>query len=278
MRRHIFANQISALNLRFIVSGGLSLMLIMAQAVFDVTPLSHLVSRVALPIQDLSQIPSDLFHNFEHFFSTKRTAIKTVNQLRMDKLRLQVKLQHLKGVEQENKMLKRLLNGRPSQNPNYHLARSMHAPVYLSPRFWIDLGQADHVRPHMAVVNGLGMVGQVQQVYPHDSEVLSITHPKSAIPVMSVRNQLDAIALGTGHHLKLIHVPITTNVKEGDEFVTSGLGGVLPPNIPVGRVKRVERMTDQKFMEVELQPLGLLTHTRYVVVIGQKQKEDRNGT
>ena len=64
----------------------------------------------------------------------------------------------------------------------------------------------------------------------------------SIVPVRSVRDGTPAFAVGTGEgELKLNTVELGVNpFRRGDLLVTSGVGGIFPPNIPVAEVVRME--------------------------------------
>jgi rod shape-determining protein MreC len=44
----------------------------------------------------------------------------------------------------------------------------------------------------------------------------------------------------SGSDLELSFIPFRADVKAGDQLITSGLGGVFPRGIPVGKVKEIE--------------------------------------
>jgi rod shape-determining protein MreC len=70
--------------------------------------------------------------------------------------------------------------------------------------------------------------------------VLLLTDPESVVPVRRTRDGMPALAAGRGDGLidvKSVALS-TTDFGPGDVFVTSGTGGIYPPNIPVARVLR----------------------------------------
>ena len=77
-----------------------------------------------------------------------------------------------------------------------------------------------------------------------------ITDPTHAIPVMVRRTGLRTIAYGTGaiDRLQLPNIPISADIKVGDELVTSGLGGRFPMGFEVGKI--VEISNDEIMMAV----------------------------
>lgn len=96
-----------------------------------------------------------------------------------------------------------------------------------------------------------------------------ITDPEHAVPVEFVRTGLRTIAVGTGSttELELPYLPVNSDVKEGDELVTSGLGGIFPAGVPVGVITRFRRDPDQILAEVRARPLATLEHDRQVMLL-----------
>ena len=91
------------------------------------------------------------------------------------------------------------------------------------------------------VVNDLGVIGQVLSVGKTTSRVLLITDASHAIPVRVMRNDIRAIASGTGNldELELKNIPRSADLQVGDLLVSSGFGGRFPTGYPVARITLV---------------------------------------
>lgn len=75
-----------------------------------------------------------------------------------------------------------------------------------------------------------------------------------------------------GFHLR--DIPATADVESGDRIVSSGLGGVFPPGIPLGRVTEVERLRGRVFLEAQVESevdFSLLEEV--YVVLGAEENE-----
>lgn len=92
----------------------------------------------------------------------------------------------------------------------------------------IDKGRVDGVYEGQPIINEKGIVGQVTFVAAHNSRVLLLIDPNTAIPVQNIRNDIRVIASGNGQtdQIQLEHIPTSTDIEVGDMLVTSGLGGV----------------------------------------------------
>jgi len=138
-----------------------------------------------------------------------------------------------------------------------------------SHKIWIDRGVEHGVVVGQAVIDGLGVVGQVEDVHRHFSSVRLISDPDHALPVQINRTGLRTVAYGRGEtsHMLMPNVPLQADVSPGDVIVTSGLGDRFPPGFPVGEVERVERDTGEAFATVYVRPYAALDRGREVLLI-----------
>ncbi len=98
-----------------------------------------------------------------------------------------------------------------------------------SRRVIVDRGSQHGVEAGQAVIDELGVIGQVTRVYPLTSEVTLLTDKDQAIPVEVQRNGLRAVLAGAGAGaMELRFLATNADVQPGDILVTSGLDGSLP--------------------------------------------------
>jgi len=103
-------------------------------------------------------------------------------------------------------------------------------------------------------------VGQVTRVYPLVSEVTVLTDRDQSIPVMNARTGQRFIAFGDpvtlGGSLELRFVPASADMQQGDLLTTSGIDGIYPAGLHVGRVQRIDRRIDTAFAKVYATPMA----------------------
>jgi len=106
----------------------------------------------------------------------------------------------------------------------------------------IDAGSGKHIAFGNPVITDQGLVGRVVGISPNVSRVLMVTDITSQIPVMIMRSDGRAMMDGDGGgYPKLDWVRGQDTVREGDQILTSGDGGVFPRGLPVGEaVKGVD--------------------------------------
>ncbi len=125
-----------------------------------------------------------------------------------------------------------------------------------------NAGQGDGVKNSQPVVDENGLIGRVIQVGYLTSRVLLITDLNSRVPVRLERTGDVAIAEGQNEaYLRLQYLAKNIHVEIGDRVITSGHGGVFPPDLPVARVSHIDG--DYIFLE----PVGLLGRLDHVRIM-----------
>lgn len=132
----------------------------------------------------------------------------------------------------------------------------------------IDRGSRDGVRRNAPVVTPDGVVGRVIEVTPSASRVLLIADARSAVSVLVQRSRDAGVVEGRGEailHMK--YLSRTTQVAAGDVVVTSGLGGVFPRGLVVGRIVKVIREEGALLQEAVVEPAASLDRLEEALVL-----------
>ena len=109
----------------------------------------------------------------------------------------------------------------------------------------IDRGTSDGVKENMAVVTEKGLVGHVVEAGLKSSKVQLIMDPRSSVGTLVQRPESRVTGIVEGDMNdptmpRMVNIPKTADVQEGDVIVTSGFGGVYPKGIVVGKVAAVK--------------------------------------
>ncbi len=131
-----------------------------------------------------------------------------------------------------------LLHAVPDQKLNAVLARVVgRANRPFLRTMILDAGRQDGARPGQAVMDEKGMIGRLYLTGRRTSWVILLTDINSRVPVTVAPGNVQAILAGDNSAApKLDLVLSTATVKAGDQVVSSGDGGLLPPGLPVGTV------------------------------------------
>jgi len=89
----------------------------------------------------------------------------------------------------------------------------------------------------------------------------------AAAAVRTSRTRTEGIALGNGDGLlRFEYLSATADLAEGDTVVTAGIDGVYPPDLAVGRIKRVER-DGPAYRRVLIEPFADFSRLETVLVL-----------
>jgi rod shape-determining protein MreC len=158
------------------------------------------------------------------------------SELRQDR----AKLIEAKATARENYRLKRLAHLIES-NPDAIVSARLIASTGASARRYATLsaGGAEGVTGGQPVRTSEGLVGRIIAAGRVTARVLLITDGGAVIPVRRLSDGMPALATGRGDGgLDVRALQAGTNpFKVGDVFVTSGAGGIYPPDIPVALAK-----------------------------------------
>ena len=163
-------------------------------------------------------------------------------------------------LEAENARLRRVLEYRDQNPETWLVAEVLAAGGALGPRRTMRVGKGSlaGVREGAVVVVPEGLVGRVESVTPHTSEIRLVTDPSVGVgcevALPGGGNLRGTLAGGTGERLALKHILSAAEVPPRSPVYTSGLGGVYPKGIAVGTLLEVRNDSDSPRREGEVLP------------------------
>ncbi len=146
-------------------------------------------------------------------------------------------------MKEEIEKLKDKLNFLPSPDKQFYTARMVaRNPGPIVQAGYIRSPDIDNLAEDNIVINEDGLVGQIEAVAGGVASVILITDKRSSIPVKSRNYGKRAILVGTGtSNPRLDYIISTNKLSLGEEILTSGDGGIFPPDVPVGYVKEINK-------------------------------------
>lgn len=267
-----------SLQLRLFLAVIISVAAIVADSRFGV--FSHVrvyLSSLVSPLQYIANAPGTLLDTMSTQVQTRANLIEQTKQQEQQLFTLRSRLLKMDQLEHENQRLRELLG-----SPVHKESRKMVAELLsvdsdpFSHQVLINKGALDGVYNGQPVINDQGVVGQVLHVGSTTSRVLLITDSSHGIPVRVLRNDLRAIASGSGEldKLELRNLPRNTDVQVGNLLVTSGLGGRFPEGYPVATVTRSDYVEGKPFAQIEAKPLVALDRLRYLLLLWTDKKPE----
>jgi len=178
-------------------------------------------------------------------------------RLRDETQRLRVEALRVTETDAENQRLRRLLTLKESL-PLETMAGEIIA------REWggwvrsltINRGRGDTVARLTAVIAPDGLVGRIVDVRAGSSVVQVLTDPASTVGAHVVRTRTPGIIEGEPRGtLRFKYMARDgSGIRVGDVVVTSGLGGLFPGGIPIGRVRTIDDRGSALFSYAQVTP------------------------
>lgn len=168
----------------------------------------------------------------------------------------------------ENERLRRLLSLSDQMNFQTIGARVVaRTPRFLSNILYIDRGAKDGIPLDAPVLSGDGIIGRIVLVSGHQSQVQLVTNSDASVGVMLERSRTPGVLMGTGDLLMdLRYISNTEQIVIGDNVLSSGLDGIFPKGIAIGRIVDVHK-GKSVFWDIKVKPLMDMVHLEEVSVL-----------
>jgi rod shape-determining protein MreC len=200
------------------------------------------VGSLFLPFSSLAgtaeQLPADLADNV----LPRRELLQQLNRLQLENQELKVRALQNATTALENDQLRNQLRWQRQVPWKIKLANV----VMRDPANWwrtveIDLGSDNGVTNNLPVLTSDGLVGRISSVWPGHSQVVLIGDPNCRVSALINNQAHDVGVVNAAGALDntladLTYLSGTAVLKPGQEVVTSGMGGVFPKGIPIGRI------------------------------------------
>jgi len=224
-----------------------------------VNEVSSFVSRTVLAVQELARLReehTELLERISRYERLERTAAE-INQ---ENIRLREQL----GFSQELtfRHIPARIVGRDPDN--------------LFSALVINKGTRAGVSRDMPVIAWQGgvqaLVGKVIQARAFESLVLPVYDSNLFVSARLAASRFEGIVEGQGNpnrdlRMRFISKRARDEISRGEMVVSSGMGGVYPPDINIGRVSRIVYSDHEISMEVELESLIDFSRLEHVFVI-----------
>lgn len=240
------------------------------------------------PMQSWGARIAEPFQDGYDWLTTIWSAHKDAERLAGQVQELQGEVVKLQEQAEENQRLKSLLDlkdrGTFPAGTDFIVARV----VAKSPTKWqawieIDKGSEDGLEVNQAVVGstpvagsslaGKGLVGKIVEVTAHSAKVLLIADSESSVAAKIQGSRAEGIVEGSiNGRLMMNYVDRDLSVDPKLVVVTSGYGGVYPPDIPVGIVVNVGEKDVDSYRSIEVQAFldfRVLEEVMVLIVPGQ---------
>lgn len=140
----------------------------------------------------------------------------------------------------------------------------------------IDKGSNEGINKDMTAITPHGLAGKVYAVRKDYSDIMLLRDPNFSVAVRLQESRHEGVLTGTGQRYCILkYVPTENPVKEGEIVITSGLDGIFPQGLPVGRVTKVRTEGVEFFQYIEVVPFQASGKIEEVLVVGRSAELQR---
>ncbi|KRK99277.1 rod shape-determining protein MreC [Companilactobacillus futsaii] len=223
----------------------------------------------AYPTNAVKNATSEFSDLYNTYTENKRLKAR-IGELAQNQAKLEV-------VQEENKKLKQELK----LNSTLTDYSTVNASVLSrSPNSWqsyltINRGQTSGIKKNMPVMSGKGLIGRIIEVDKVSSKVELIStdnelNDKFAAEILGNNKNITGVVSrydsDTGD-LVMENVTSTKNIKKGQSVITSGLGGLTPRGLYIGKVYGIKKDNYGMTNSVYITPAAELRNFTVVTVI-----------
>lgn len=224
--------------------------------------LADLIAPVAVAVSQPVDATRQAVSDVEAYIALR----STVERLQRENDELRLWHSTARNLQAENLALREMLKMTPDPRASFVSARVVADSSSGYVRGVIALaGEAQSVTKGQIAMNGVGVVGRVQEVGKNVSRILLLTDINSRVPAIVERTRDQAILAGNNTDLpQLRYLARDADIKVGDRIATSGAGGAFPSGLPIGEVISIENG------RIEVQPLADLARLEVVRIVNYR--------
>lgn len=232
-------------------------------------PVSGVVFSAIRPVQQFLSGVWNRVAGFRHHYLDLVRVGEENSALRAEVLEMRREKKALMGKEIENRRLKKLLDLKAGHEfPSLVAQVTGEDAAGWHRTLFIDRGSADGVIAGMAVTVAEGVVGRVVKSAKDVAQVLLLTDPGLSVDCRVGRTRARGVLSGSlDRGCVLRYISLGSDLKAGDEVVTSGLGGIFPKGLSVGTVESTRKSDQGLFLEARVIPSVDFSQIEEVLVI-----------
>lgn len=222
-----------------------------------------ITSFIISPVKLANSIFRFLLH-----YSDYSKLIEENRKFKEENLKLNLKLSLIKELKKENESLRELLS----------LKKRLTFPTItamvigrdfgvFSGMVILDCGRKDGIRENLAVISSEGLVGKTVEIGEDFSKVMLISNPNSRVAAKIEKTGEQGLLFGFSkdNYLEMRYISQEAEVSVNDVVITSGLGGVFPGGIVIGKVGYIQE--DDSFKSAFIKPAVNFSRLEQVLVL-----------
>lgn len=210
---------------------------------FLIDKTSSVATNIFSPLVEVLAVPAKLVSGALNYVYDFRNIREENRKLREENRELVIRSSRAASLEIENRLLGNLLNYIPPPQATFFTAKvTAEESNTFSHTLIIYTNGNENIRKGQVVLSDSGVIGRVEKVGSVYSKILLATDINSNIPVMVEKSRVRGILSGDNTSLpKLVFTPLEADLSIGDKIVTSGVAGIFPAGLPVGKIVSTQK-------------------------------------
>lgn len=241
----------------------------------NVTFIENVVQVVVTPVQKLFTNMGNGISSFFGYFSDVDKLHKEIESLKSENTKLEMDLAENEISSIENEELRKLLSLKDAY-PELEFAAAQiiaREPSNWYNTFTIDKGAADGVAINQPIVSSdKTLIGRISEVGTTWARVTTLSDPGHSAGAVVVRSGEYGIidgdsSFGGNGNFKLAFISKNADIIVGDRVITSGLGGIYPKGLNIGKVLEIRPDIQGISQYAVVAPDADIEKLRFVLVV-----------
>lgn len=226
--------------------------------------INPIIEVLVLPAKTLAQ-------GYNYIRSLRKIDIEN-KKLKAENSALIIENAKNKAIIVENKILSQMLNFIPPPEAAFISAKVIaeegdpfaHALI-------VYIGKNPSVKKGQIAMGAKGVVGRVESVDGQYAKISLLNNLNSKIPIIMEETRTRGILSGENSFMpKIIFTPTNATIMVGETVATSGVGGIFPSGLPVGKVIKSDKKT------IVVEPFNNLHNIEYIQIVNYNLHSDES--
>ena len=233
---------------------------------------STTAEEIVTPITEILVMPASMLLNGYDYLRSLRKIDLENQALREENHKLIIANAKNRALEIENKILANLLNYVVPPKADFITAKVVaQEGTAFAHSLTVYIGDNNRVEKGQVAISDKGVVGRVEDVGSRYAKIALINNINSKISVMIENSRVRGMMVGQNDIWPdLVFLPLDADLKIGDRVITSGIGGVFPVGLPVGKIASISKSG------AKIEPANNLSRLEYVMIVDYKLPDPAN--
>lgn len=222
----------------------------------------------------------DSMHDLIKDIQTSRESKEKIEELKKELNSLRNQLVDYQEIKQENNRLYRYCEIK-KENPEMEFVSAKVVGRMIGDskgNFFIDVGKVDGVSINDSVITENGFVGKIFRVGEFTSNVKTIMAPDIQVGVIDAATGNSGMLSGSSNLsdknlTRMTFMKYKDSVNVDDILTTSGLSGIYPKSLKIGKVKYIDYDSSDSYYYAAIEPFDNMDDIKNVFVITNFSKK-----